>query len=148
PEARLEAAADAIVTGKIATLRRLLRVDPQLVQVRSSREHHATLLHYVSANSVEGYRQKTPKNIVEIAGLMLRAGDDADAAADDYRGSGTALGLVATSAHPQRAGVQQPLMELLLDHGAVMDRPGLAGGDGSLVHACFANRQPEAAKFL
>src|SRR5215813_6332653 len=56
--ARFESAADAIIKGDIKTLKRLLRDDPRLVQVRSTREHKATLLHYVSANGVEGYRQK------------------------------------------------------------------------------------------
>src|SRR5947209_8605395 len=70
-EAQFEAAADAIITGKIAALRRLLRAHPKLAQGRSTREHRATLLHYVSANGVEGYRQKTPKNIVEITDLLL-----------------------------------------------------------------------------
>ncbi len=148
PEAQFEAAADAIVTGDIPTLLRLLHANPKLVHLRSSREHGATLLHYVSANGVEGYRQKTPKNIVEIADLLLRAGADVNAGADVYNGNCTALGLVATSGPPRQAGVQQPLMQLLLDHGAAMDRPGLAGHSGPLVLACFSNGQPDAAKFL
>ncbi len=125
-----------------------MRSNPELVHMRSSREHRGTLLHYVSANGVEGYRQKTPKNIVEITGVLLRAGADVDAGADVYHGNCTTLGLVATSVHPQRVGVQQPLMQLLLDHGASMDRPGLAGGNSPLVLACFHNGQPEAATFL
>src|SRR3984957_9559754 len=44
---RFEAAADAIVSGDIATLDGLLREDPQLIHARSTREHNATLLHYV-----------------------------------------------------------------------------------------------------
>src|SRR6266851_9114937 len=51
-----EKAADAIISGDIQTLRRLLREQPHLVRARSAREHGATLLHYVSANGVEGYR--------------------------------------------------------------------------------------------
>jgi hypothetical protein len=148
PEAQFEAAADAIVGGDIATVRRLLRADPELLHRRSSREHHGTLLHYISANGVEGYRQKTPKNIVEIATLLLLAGADVDAGADVYGGNCTTLGLVATSVHPQSAGVQRPLMQLLIDHGAIMDRPGLAGGQNPLVLACFHNGQPDAARFL
>ena len=147
-EAQFEAAADAVITGKIKTLRRLLRGNPKLVYRRSSREHRATLLHYVSANGVEGYRQKTPKNIVEITDLLLRAGADVNAGANVYGGNCTALGLVATSVHPQEAGVQQPLMQLLLDHGALMDTPGIAGRNHLLVLACLANGQPDAASFL
>src|SRR5215471_6910026 len=69
-----ESAAQAIVTGDIAGLRELLRAHPELVKARSTREHRATLLHYVSANGVEHYRQVTPKNIVEIAEALLAAG--------------------------------------------------------------------------
>jgi ankyrin repeat protein len=148
PEAQFEAAADAIISGDIATLRRLLRDHPRLVHRRSTREHSATLLHYVSANGVEGYRQKTPKNIVEITELLLGAGADINAGARVYHGNCTALGLAATSVHPQQAGVQRPLMQLLLDHGASIDQPGLAGGGHSLMLACLANGQPDAARFL
>lgn len=45
--ARFEAAADAIIKGDLKTLQRLLRDDPKLVHARSTREHGATLLHYV-----------------------------------------------------------------------------------------------------
>jgi len=41
---------------------------------RSTREHRATLLHYVRANAVEGYRQKSPRNTVRIAEILLNAG--------------------------------------------------------------------------
>src|SRR6266545_5248076 len=50
-----EAAAQAIVDGDEETLQRLLRERPDLIRARSEREHNATLLHYVSANGVEGY---------------------------------------------------------------------------------------------
>jgi len=148
PQAQFEAAVEAIVMGDIATLRSLLRTNPGLVRMRSSREHGATLLHYVSANGVEGYRQKTPKNIVEVADLLLHAGADVDAGADVYNSGCTTLGLVATSSPPQEAGVQRALLNLLLANGAAMDRPGLAGRSNSLVQACFANGQPDAARFL
>ena len=35
-----------------------------------------------------------------------------------YGGGCTTLGLVATSVHPERAGVQNALMQILIDHGA------------------------------
>ena len=46
----------------------------------------ATLLHYVAANGVEGYRQLTPPNAVAIADALLDAGADVDALADMYGG--------------------------------------------------------------
>lgn len=143
-----EAAADAIVEGDLETLRRLLRDNPELVRAQSTREHRATLLHYVAANGVEGYRQKTPQNIVEIAELLLKAGADVDATAEIYGSGATTLGLAATSIHPQRAGVQIALLRLLLDRGARMDRAGSAGNRQSLIKACLANGHGKAAEFL
>ncbi len=146
--ARFEKAADAIIQGDIKTLKRLLRDDPRLVQARSTREHGATLLHYASANGVEGYRQKTPVNIVEIAELLLKAGAEVDAEADVYGGRSTTLGLVATSVHPFRAGVQNPLMQLLLDYGAKIDHRTGAGNRRNSVLGALANGRPEAAAYL
>jgi len=146
--ARFEAAVDAIVSGKTAILKRLLKEDPELIRARSTREHQATLLHYVSANGVEGYRQKTPKNIVRITKLLLDAGAEIDATANVYGGGATALGLAATSGHPERAGVQEALLQALLDHGAVIDQPRGAGNDDPAVLGCLANGRGEAAAFL
>jgi hypothetical protein len=140
PVSQFEAAVDAVITGDLHTLERLLLEDPKLARARSTREHRATLLHYVSANGVEGYRQKTPKNIVAITELLLASGADVNAEADVYSGAATPLALVATSIHPQHAGVQTALMEKLLAHGAVI-------GDTD-VSDCLANGQPQAADFL
>jgi ankyrin repeat protein len=122
----------------------LLRAHPDLARARSSRRHQATLLHYVSANGIEGYRQKTPANIVPIAERLLNAGADVNAIADLYGGS-TTLALVATSLHPERAGVQLALLQSLLDHGATIDA---ANSPTTLVTACLANGRPQAAEFL
>ncbi|HEX6250825.1 MAG TPA: hypothetical protein VFZ56_05265, partial [Gemmatimonadaceae bacterium] len=135
-----EAAADAIVTGDLAGLERLLRAHPGLVHARSDREHRATLLHYVSANGVENYRQKTPANIVAIARVLLDAGAEVDAEADVYGGGATTLGLVVTSAHPRLAGVQNELADLLLERGARVDE--------GIVHACLMNGCPEAGAHM
>ncbi len=144
-----EAAVRAIINGDSQTLRRLLRDDPGLVRARSTREHRATLLHYVSANGVEGYRQVSPKNIAEITKILLDAGADADAGAEVYGSSRcTALGLVATSAPPDAAGVQLGVIDVLLDHGARVDLKGGAGHNDTLIRACLANGQPNAAAHL
>lgn len=135
-----EEAADAIVDGDLPALARLLREDPGLVRARSTREHRATLLHYVAANGVENYRQITPPNIVDIAGSLLDAGAEVDAEADVYGGGATTLGLVVTSAHPRLAGVQEELADLLLARGARLD-PGS-------VRSCLMNGCPEAAAHL
>lgn len=145
PVSNFESAADTIISGDVQTLERLLREDPRLIRARSTREHSATLLHYVSANSVEGFRQKTPKNAVEIAETLLKAGAEVDATAAVYRGACTTLELVATSVHPLRAGVQNALIEKLQDYGAAVD--GAPGGPGMIIH-CLANGCPQAAELL
>lgn len=145
---RFEAAVDAIVNGDLKTLKRLLKQDPKLVHVRSTREHKATLLHYTSANGVEGSRQLTPPNIVEIAKVLLEAGAEVDAEADVYGGGATTLGLAATSVHPFGAGVQNPLMQILLDHGAEIDHETSAGNLQNAVRGCLANGRWEAAVYL
>ena len=148
PVSNFEAAVDAIVGGDAATLVTLLRRHPDLTQARSTREHRSTLLHYVSANGVEDFRQKTPANIVEITRMLLDAGADVNAESDAYGGGSTALGLVATSVHPEKAGVQIALLETLLEYGANIDHPGLAGNQHSAIRGCLANGQGGAARFL
>lgn len=145
--ARFEAAVDAIVTGDVTRLRDLLRQDPDLVRARSPRSHRSTLLHYVGANGVEGFRQRTPKRVVEVAETLLDAGADVDAVADMYGGGSTTLGLVATSVHPKAAGLQEALIDTLLARGARLDAQG-AGHDHPLVNGCLANGRKEAAELL
>ncbi len=143
--ARFESAVDMVIGGDVVSLTKALTVLPALVSARSRRTHHSMLLHYVGANGIEGFRQHTPKNAVAIAALLLDHGADVNAVADMYRGA-TTLGLVATSLHPKRAGVQQPLIELLLDRGATFDHP--RGQRHLLVGSCLANGRPEAAEYL
>jgi ankyrin repeat protein len=146
--AAFEAAADAIVRGDETSLRQLLRANPDLIRARSAREHRGTLLHYVSANGVENFRQQSPRNAARITELLLEAGADVEAEADVYGGGCTALGLVATSTPPREAGVQIPVIQVLLDHGAQVEHPNLAGGGSDAVYACLANGCPEAAQYL
>src|ERR1051325_5946404 len=95
PVSKFESAVDAVVAGNVAKLHQLLSDDPELIRERSTFLHHATLLHYGGANGTENYRQKPPKNAVEVADVLLRAGADVNAVADIYGGSDT-LGLAAT----------------------------------------------------
>lgn len=145
--AQFERAVDAIVAGDARTLESLLRSHPDLIRARSTRQHHATLLHYLGANGVEGFRQRTPRNAVQIAGILLDAGTEVDALADMYGGGCTTLGLVATSLHPQVAGVQHDLIDLLLEHGPQVDAPG-AGRATAIVNSCLANGRADAAGYL
>ena len=140
PISTFEQSADAIVTGDLARLKKLLRAHPELTRARSTRQHQATLLHYIAANGVEGYRQKSPPNAVPIAELLLASGADVNATALLYGGDADTLGLVATSVHPQQAGVQLELLDLLLRHGASLHP--------MVVNACLANGRRQSAEFL
>jgi len=128
---RFEAAVETVIGGDLPALEDALRKDPELARARSTRvccfdppRHRATLLHYVAANGVEGYRQKTPANAVEIARKLLEAGAEVDALADMYGAACTTMSMLVSSSHPAKAGVQVPLVELLLDFGAALEGRG------------------------
>jgi hypothetical protein len=140
--ARFEAAADAVVAGDLATLDRLLTADPALVHARSPRTHRSALVHYIAANGVEYFRQRTPANIVAVANRLLDAGADINATADMYGGDATTFGLFATSILPVLAGVLEDGLQLLLDRGASI------GSGAALINGCHANGRPEAAEWL
>jgi hypothetical protein len=131
PVCQFESALEAIITGDVATLESLLRENSELVRARSTRvthfdppRHRATLLHYIAANGVEGYRQKTPKNAVEVAKMLLNAGAEVDALADLYGGQYTTMSMLVSSCHPAKAGVQVALVDTLLDFGAAVEGRG------------------------
>ncbi|MVM29056.1 ankyrin repeat domain-containing protein [Spirosoma sp. HMF4905] len=141
---QFESAVEAIINGETTTLDSLLRANPTLIRMRSTRVHRAMLLHYIGANGVENYRQKSPRNAVDVARILLKAGAEVDALADTY-GKGTTLGLVATSIHPKQAGVQIPLIDTLLNYGADIDCTPTGWPP---LMAALANGCPEAAETL
>jgi len=114
----------AIVDGDEAKLRELLRAHPELVHERAEEQYGATLLHFVGANGVEP--QRSPKNAVRIARILLDAGADPDATAPVYVQADTTMGLLVSSVHPWKAGVQAQLVDLLLDYGAKSNDLGVA----------------------
>jgi len=151
---RFESAVEAVIEGDLAALELLLRENPELVRARSSRitcfdppVHRATLLHYVAANGVEGYRQKTPANAVEIAKALLRAGAEVDALADMYGGHYATMSMLVSSDHPAKAGVQIALIETLLDFGAAVEASGSVKW-GSPLMTALASGHVSAAQAL
>jgi ankyrin repeat protein len=130
-----EAAVDAVVSGDLKTLRGLVGGRPKIIHEHSTREHHATLLHYVAANGVEDYRQRTPPNAVQIARFLLDAGAKVDGLADTYGHDHwqTTMNLLVSSAHPAGAGLMSALVEVLLDHGAAIN--GLRDDESPLLTA-------------
>ena len=131
PVARFEAAVEAVIDGDIPALKKLLAEDPDLVRARSTRVTHfdppvhgAMLLHYLGANGVEGYRQRSPKNAAEVAKVLLEAGADPDALANLYGGKCTTMALLVSSTPPANAGVQVALVDVLVDYGAAVTPKG------------------------
>jgi hypothetical protein len=131
PVREFELASEAVIDGDLETLEAMLRANPDLVRSRSSRitcndppVHRATLLHYLAANGVEGYRQRTPPNAVAMATRLLEAGAEVDALAGMYGGEYPTMSMLVSSDHPARAGVQVPLVHALLDFGAAIEGCG------------------------
>lgn len=142
PVARFESAVEAVIEGDLPALERRVREDPGLIRSRSTvvthhdpPVHGATLLHYVAANGVEGYRQKSPKNAVEVATMLLEAGAEPDALAGMYGGQCTTMSLLVSSSPPVEAGVQVALVDILVDHGAAVEDRGFGPWTSPLMTA-------------
>lgn len=142
PVARFEKAVEAVIAGDLAALQSSLQEDPALVRARSTRVTHfdppvhgATLLHYIAANGVEGYRQKSPGNAVAVARMLMEAGADPNALAGMYGGRHAALSMLVSSTPPAQAGVQVALVETLADYGASLEASGAGDWAGPLLTA-------------
>ena len=142
PVFQFESAVEAVIHGDAPALQSLLRENPALVHARSTRRacfdppvHRSTLLHYLAANGVEGYRQKSPPNAVEIAAILLRAGAEPDSLASLYGGECTTMALLVSSSPPAEAGVQVPLVHTLLDFGAAIEPRGVGNWTSPLMTA-------------
>ena len=113
-DATFRRAVDLIDTGDVAGLRAYLKQHPKLLQKHIAFEgwnyfHNPTLLEFVAGNPVRHAR--LPKNIVEIAKVILEAGPEKPALNET-------LMLVATGSVPRECGLQIPLIDLLCDYGA------------------------------
>jgi ankyrin repeat protein len=154
PVAEFESAVEAVIDGDVAALASMLRANGALVRARSARMthfdppvHRATLLHYVSANGVEGYRERTPPNAVDVAKTLLEGGAEVDALADMYGGQCTTMALLVSSGYPAEAGVQVALVDTLVDFGAAVEPRG-AGEWTSPLMTALAFGYADAAEAL
>jgi len=127
---------------------------PELVRALSTRVNHfdppmhrSTLLHYLAANGVEGYRQRSPKNAPEVAKVLLDAGADPNALSWAYGGQCTTMALLVSSTPPAQAGVQVPLVETLIDYGASV-APAGEGNWTSPVETALVFGKHDAAQAL
>ena len=110
-------AVDLLDTGDADGLRRHLKLHPALVHQRLDFEgwnyfHNPSLLEFIAENPIR--RGSLPRNIVEIAKVILNAGPDLGS-------RNTALALVATGSVPLESGAVLPLIEVLCDNGADPD---------------------------
>jgi hypothetical protein len=154
PTAQFEAAVEAVIGGDVGLLVEELRSNPGLARARSTRVtcfdpavHRATLLHYLAANGVEGYRQKSPSNAVEVATTLLEAGADPNALAGMYGGESATMPMLVSSTPPAEAGVQIGLIDTLVDYGAAIEPRGMGTWTSPLMTA-LAFGFTEAARAL
>jgi hypothetical protein len=128
-------AVDLIDAGDAAGLSAHLKLHPKLVHEHVNFEGSnyfasPTLLQFIAENPVR--HGKLPANILEIAKVIL----DAQPSPSEVNET---LGLVATGRVPRECGVQVPLINLLVDHGA--------DPNGAL-HAAAAHAENEAVNDL
>jgi len=128
-------AVDLIDAGDGAGLRAYLKRHPKLVRQHIAFEgwnyfHNPSLLQFVAENPVR--HGKLPANIVDVATAILEAGP----AGSELNET---LMLVATGSVPRECGLQQPLIDLLCDHGA---------DPNSALHAAALHGEMEAVRAL
>lgn len=133
-------AVDLLDVGDADGLRRHLAAHPRLVRQKVAFEggnyfQNPGLLEFVAENPIRHGR--LPKNIVEIAHVILDAG-----AKEDRRALTETLGLVASGMVPREMGVQGQLIDLLCRYGAEVDGAmvsALAHGEFDAVEALRRN---------
>jgi ankyrin repeat protein len=72
---------------------------------------------------------------VAIAKILLDAGADPNALQDSYGGKNTTMAMLVSSTPPRQAGVQVPLVETLIDHGASIEPLGEGNAADPLITA-------------
>jgi hypothetical protein len=110
-------AVDLLDAGDATGLRDHLKRHPKLVHERVEFEagnyfHSPTLLEFIAENPIR--RETLPKNVVEVAKVILDAGADRTAIHET-------LGLVSTGRVPRECEVQIALIDLFCDRGCDPD---------------------------
>jgi hypothetical protein len=116
-DATFRRAVDLLDAGDVAGLREHLKQHKKLVHQRVEFEgwnyfRDPTLLEFIAENPIR--RGTMPKNIVDVAKVILDAGPD-------QVSLNTTLALVATGSVPLQTGTTVPLIELLCEYGADPD---------------------------
>ena len=156
PHPRFDGALAALRKGDLPALRELLQNHPDLIRARTNLQppygyfSAATLLHHVAANP--SWDRPRPKNIVELARMLLEHGADVDAITLGPSRS-TTLGLVITSKQVSDANTSGPLIDLLLEFGAKLDLKASTNlipdwGERNILDLPLANHAPRAAEKL
>jgi peptide-methionine (S)-S-oxide reductase len=139
-EPLFRSAVEAIDSGDREALERLVAAHPHLVRDRieagEAYFHRPYLLWFVAENPVRN--DTLPANIAAIAAAILAAAKNHSPANLQEQVDG-ALGLVASGRVVRECGVQLPLIDLLVDAGAVPD---------AALNAALAHREIEAAERL
>ena len=131
-------AVELLDAGDTAGLRTFMKQHPKLAEQRVLFEggnyfRNPTLLEFIAENPVR--RGKLPRNIVEVAKVILDAGVE-QAALNET------LMLVATGSVPRECGMQIPLIDLLCEYGADPDRalaPTTLHGESEAVDALIGH---------
>ena len=109
-----ETAVDLLVKGDLLALKELLENNSHLLIQRSSFNHRAALIHYVSSNGVEIRRQMVPENLPDMVRLLISLGAERDALGYFYGEMMDTASLLRTSSHAHAAGVFDEVITLLL----------------------------------
>lgn len=92
-ESRFEHIIDTMLDGNLPSLDNLCSRSPGCMSEKSPFGHGATLLHYLSNNGVELYRQILPYNVKVLFGYLVKNGADLNALMNVYGGQHTFIEL-------------------------------------------------------
>ncbi|HSZ64057.1 MAG TPA: ankyrin repeat domain-containing protein [Terriglobales bacterium] len=134
-DATFRRAVELLDAGDVAGLRSHLKQHPNLARQHVTFEggnyfRHPSLLDFIAENPVR--HGTLPKNIVEVAKVILEAGTEQSSLNET-------LMLVATGSVPRECRLQIPLIDLLCDHGA---------DPNGAIHAAALHGETEALKAL